>query len=675
MPKLTIRHPQDHLSQLRFYDAFSRYFFDEVGSLPLPEMMAAINEFVRNPTSVIQAERRRRSAPMAAPRTLLLLRVFGFDKRTQRRLDDLGQRWRYLGPIRLIGGADLAYATLEPHLPIVREAGPRREDGDCTTLNPRPEGLALRPCRPLEASPIVLRTPTSVLEQLPGVDRMLNGTLRSRSERICDANQEATSTMKQLFSLVALVLFSAQALNPQVNPNSKIPDTPAGKKLAELLAVLESGNSHEMRSFAEGFAKSLLEKNPVARQVNLFQQIYDRYDGLKVYRIEKSSDYEIAVLVESRNGGEWRNLRIETEPTDPYQIRAIDYGRAPPPADAPSLKKLSEAELIAALEAFVQRRVEKDQFSGTVLVAKDGQPIFKNAYGLADKKQNIPNRIDTKFNLGSCNKMFTALAIAQLAETGKLSFEDPIVKYLPQYSNKEVAEKVKIHHLLTHSSGLGFYPFSHGSKSPEGILKFFVDKPLSFEPGARMQYSNAGFVVLGLIIERVSGQNYYDYIRENIYQPVGMTDTDSYSLDERVSNRAVGYTNSDQNGRRTAGERRENYPGIEIKGSPAGGGYSTVQDMLKFANALRNNQLLNSKYTEILLNGKQPMGPDVKYAYGFGDHTLNGQRYVGHGGGAPGINAEFKVFLTLGYTIVVFANYDPPAASVIADEAARLVAR
>jgi D-alanyl-D-alanine carboxypeptidase len=97
--------------------------------------------------------------------------------------------------------------------------------------------------------------------------------------------------------------------------------------------------------------------------------------------------------------------------------------------------------------------------------------------------------------------------------------------------------------------------------------------------------------------------------------------------------------------------------------------------MLKFANALRNNQLLNSKYTEILLNGKQPMGPDVKYAYGFGDHTLNGQRYVGHGGGAPGINAEFKVFLTLGYTIVVFANYDPPAASVIADEAARLVAR
>jgi CubicO group peptidase (beta-lactamase class C family) len=478
--------------------------------------------------------------------------------------------------------------------------------------------------------------------------------------------------MKQL---IALVLFSIQALSPQINQSSKIPDTPAGKRLAELLAVLESGNSQEMRSFAEGFAKALLERSPVARQVDFFQQVYDRYNGFKVHRVEKSSDHEIAVLVESKNGGEWRNLRIETEPTDPYRIRAIDYGRAPPPADVPPLKKLSETELITGLEAFVQRRVEKDQFSGTVLVAKNDKPIFKNAYGLADKKQNIPNRIDTKFNLGSCNKMFTALAIAQLAERGKLSFDDAVVKYLPDYPNKEVAGKVKIHHLLTHSSGLGFYPFTHGSKSPEGILKFFVDKPLSFEPGARMQYSNAGFVVLGLIIERVSGQNYYDYIRKNIYQPAAMTNTDSYSLDERVPNRAVGYTNSDQNGGRTVGERRENYPGIEIKGSPAGGGYSTAEDMLNFANALRNNKLLSAQYTEVLLSGKQTMGPDVKYAYGFGDHILNGHRYVGHGGGAPGMNAEFKVFLTLGYTIVVLANYDPPTASVIGDEAARLVAR
>jgi CubicO group peptidase (beta-lactamase class C family) len=481
--------------------------------------------------------------------------------------------------------------------------------------------------------------------------------------------------MQQLLALFAVIFFSAQALSPDINQGSKIPATPAGNRLAELLAVVESGDSQKMRSFAEGFAKSLLERNPVARQVDFFQQVYDRYDGFRVYRVEKSSDHEIAVLVQSNNGGEWRNLRIETEPTDPYRITAVDYGRAPPPADLPPLKRLSEAELIATLEIFVQKRVEKDQFSGTVLVAKNDKPIFKNAYGLADKKQNIPNRIDTKFNLGSCNKMFTALAIAQLAEKGQLSFDDAVIKYLPDYPNKEVAGKVKIHHLLTHSSGLGFYPFTHGSKSPEGILRFFVDKPLSFEPGERMQYSNAGFVVLGLIIERVSGQNYYDYIRKNIYQPAGMTNTDSYSLDENVPNRATGYTSSDQTGRRTSGERRENYPGIEIKGSPAGGGYSTAEDMLKFAHALTNNKLLGAKYTEVLLSGKQPMGPDVKYAYGFGDHILNGHRFVGHGGGAPGMNAEFKVFLTLGYTIVVLANYDPPAASVIADEAARLVAR
>src|SRR4030095_10641297 len=177
---------------------------------------------------------------------------------------------------------------------------------------------------------------------------------------------------------------------------------------------------------------------------------------------------------------------------------------------------------------------------------------FTNAYGLADKKQNIPNRIDTTFNLGSCNKMFTALAIAQLAEKGKLSFDDVVAKHLPDYANKDIAAKVTLHHLLTHTSGLGFYPFTHGSKTPEGILKFFVDKPLAFEPGARMQYSNAGFVVLGLIIERVSGKNYYDYIRENIYQPAGMSGTDSYSLDEQIANRAIGYTGLERDSRKTS---------------------------------------------------------------------------------------------------------------------------
>src|SRR4030095_13267734 len=91
---------------------------------------------------------------------------------------------------------------------------------------------------------------------------------------------------------------------------------------------------------------------------------------------------------------------------------------------------------------------------------------FTNAYGLADKKQNIPNRIDTTFNLGSCNKMFTALAIAQLAEKGKLSFDDVVAKHLPDYANKDIAAKVTLHHLLTHTSGLGFYPFTHGSKTP-----------------------------------------------------------------------------------------------------------------------------------------------------------------------------------------------------------------
>jgi D-alanyl-D-alanine carboxypeptidase len=326
--------------------------------------------------------------------------------------------------------------------------------------------------------------------------------------------------------------------------------------------------------------------------------------------------------------------------------------------------KMSEAEIASSLAAYLDGLGKEDKFSGVVLIAKNGKPVFEKTYGLADKRNQTPNKIDTKFNLGSMNKMFTSVAIAQLAERGKLAFTDTVGKHLPDYPNKAVADKVTIHHLLTHTSGMGSYWNDKFDKNRSNIktvsdyVALFVDDPLSFEPGARFQYSNSGFIVLGAIIEKVSGQSYYDYVKEHIFKPAGMKNTDAYELSQPTPNMAMGYTRMGDNGPEP-GPRKENAHTRPNRGGPAGGGYSTAEDLLKFHIALRDHKLLSAKYTDLITTGKVETGRG-KYAYGFGDQKVNGKRAFGHTGGAPGIASSLEMYPELGYTVVVMTNYDPP---------------
>lgn len=337
--------------------------------------------------------------------------------------------------------------------------------------------------------------------------------------------------------------------------------------------------------------------------------------------------------------------------------------------------------LATELEAFLEQAAARDAFSGTVLVAKDGQPIFTKAYGMANKKDGTPNRVDTKFDLGSMNKMFTAVAIAQLVERGKLSFDDRLAKVLPDYPNKSVAEKVTIHHLLTHTSGMGNYQneafiANLGKiRTNADLLPFFVNDPLAFEPGTKWQYSNAGFAVLGLVIEKVSGQNYFDFVKDNIFKPAGMLNTESYERDKQTPNLAIGYMRMNDQGRPDpSAPLRENSSLRPIRGSAAGGGYSTVEDLLKFSQALSGHKLLSEKYTSIVTTGKTEVnGPDRKYAYGLGDSVIDGLHITGHNGGGPGIGANFDVFPELGYTAVVLSNYSPPMMMPVVNKIRELI--
>ncbi len=321
----------------------------------------------------------------------------------------------------------------------------------------------------------------------------------------------------------------------------------------------------------------------------------------------------------------------------------------------------SDQEVVKKTTAFLEELSARNGFSGAVLIARDGVPIFRQAYGFANRSFDVPNRVDTKFNLGSMNKMFTATAIMQLVEQGKISLDARIIDYVPDYPNQDVAKRVTIHQLLTHTAGLGQYWTPEFMKTSKDLFRkvadyipLFVNDSLLFEPGSRYSYSNAGFMVLGLIIEKVTGEDYFEYVRENIYKPAGMINTDAYENDYVVPNLAVGYTEMGAE----KGRVKNNLFMHVCKGGPAGGGYSTVEDLLAFGNALTGNKLLTAPSMKTMTAGKVKAEANAMYAYGFLDRDENGHHIIGHTGGFPGISGYLGIFTDLGYTVCVLSNFD-----------------
>ena len=239
------------------------------------------------------------------------------------------------------------------------------------------------------------------------------------------------------------------------------------------------------------------------------------------------------------------------------------------------------------------------------------------------------------------------------------------------------------HHLLTHTSGLGSYwneAYTRSKNTLASLQDFaatFSGDPLLYEPGAGNEYSNAGPVVLGLIIEAITGQSYYDYVHQHIYQPAGMAHSGHFDKFENLSGKATGYYLPGQWGddpehgpdappTARSSELISNIDDLGRMGSPAGGGYASANDLLKFATALYDGTLIDAEHREIMTTFKTPWGNDEGYAYLYGDHRVNDKRFIGHNGGAPGINAEFSHFTDQGYTLIVLANLDG-AASPVAD--------
>lgn len=288
---------------------------------------------------------------------------------------------------------------------------------------------------------------------------------------------------------------------------------------------------------------------------------------------------------------------------------------------------------------------------------------FAHAVGMADRQSGRANTLDTQIKLGSINKMFTAISIAQLQAAGKLDWHDTVGRHLPDFSNAAIRDQVTIHQLLTHTSGVGSYwneahaERRHEIDSHQAFLETFVDQPLLFEPGQGVEYSNGGPVILSLIIEALSGNDYYEYVREHIYQPAGMMHADHYRRDDLEAGFALGYIRTDE------GMWQDNRQDRSVRGSAAGGGYASARDLYMFSCALTDERLLTRAQLETLWEVHIQPGP-IGYGYLFSIGRTAGRRWVGHNGGAPGISAEFLHYPDDGLVIVVLANQDRTATAM-----------
>lgn len=357
----------------------------------------------------------------------------------------------------------------------------------------------------------------------------------------------------------------------------------------------------------------------------------------------------------------------------------------------------AEADALRALSLRADRLARDDEFSGAVMVTRNGRVLFRRAYGLADRKHRIPNSVRTRFAVGSMQKTFTAVAILQLVEAGKIKLTAPLATYLPDYPNRAVATKVTIHELLTHTAG--FPDVLNGDllsdvlahrnelRTLADYVKRYGTLRLQFEPGSRSAYSNYDFILLGVVIEKVTGDSYYDYVQQHVYAPAGMTHTGSPPEDQAVPDRAIGYTKlpGPAELQRAIDSRRApkllatwapNTEWLLYRGTSADSSYSTVEDLARFVRALLSHKLLSPEATKLLITGKARLfreaevarGRGARYAYGFLDaQTAGGNGWFGSGGLWPGINTELRIYPKSGYVVAVLANIDAPAAQRIAD--------
>jgi CubicO group peptidase (beta-lactamase class C family) len=365
--------------------------------------------------------------------------------------------------------------------------------------------------------------------------------------------------------------------------------------------------------------------------------------GLDVVKVERNEPSSYVVLAKERSFPSYRRVSVELKDA---KSGKTELKQIPQP--------LPLTEALASLNAFAQRLTASDRFSGLLVIEQNDRRLYQKAFGLANRQTGTPVTLDTPFFIASQGKMFTAVAILQLVEAGKVGLDDPVGKYLTDYPNRDVATKVTIRHLLTHTGGtgdIGILGPGEGAnrawvKTVADVLELNGARGPSFEPGISIEYSNYGFMLLGAIVQKVSGTSYMDYVREHVFGPAGMTRTGFPTRDE-LAGVAIGYMSPD-------GTLAPNTDLLPWRGLAAGGGVSIADDELRFIKALKAGKLISLPMLAEATRQQTPW-----YGYGFISSGPENFPHWGHGGGAPGMSLALAVYPTNNMTMLCMSNRDP----------------
>lgn len=434
-----------------------------------------------------------------------------------------------------------------------------------------------------------------------------------------------------------------------------LPDTPAGRLAKERLQAFNRGDAAALQAYKAAHEPEL----SVERELGLRQMT----GGLDVLRVTRDATDRIELILREHDGDRVGTLSLQIDPQHPDRVVRVDLvPMSTVPADLMP-ERLSRDEAWRRATHKASQLATDDRFAGVLATGRDGRIATSAVWGDADRAHGTKNALDTRFRIGSMYKMFTAVAVLQLVEEGRIDLDAPLARYLPDYPNADFARQVRIRHLLTHTGGTGdiftdAYAAQRDAIREHGdYVRLFGERAPEFAPGSREAYSNYGFVLLGAVIERVAGASYHDVLRERVFKPAGMRDTGA-EPEDRVRDRiSVGYT---------LGERGlvDNRNLLPWRGTAAGGGYTTAGDLLRFADALLKGRLLSSTRLAEATRSQTPSG---LYGFGFQLGGSSATRYFGHIGGAEGMNGALRIYPASGQAVVALSNMDPPAAESLVE--------
>ncbi len=474
-----------------------------------------------------------------------------------------------------------------------------------------------------------------------------------------NANRRATIAALALCVIIAPSALAASSPAERQQIWQSAPDSPLVQPAIDLYEIILARDFDAYIDFLDNTCHPDLHKT---YERELLERYLDHMtkDGTE-WEVAEVRTYDApraAVIFRNTNTYQWQGLLVSYTSMDDARPKDFDIVRARPPAhifDEP----ITEPELLEEVEKLEALLVDQDRFSGVVAIAKDGRVIHSFVAGDASREYAVPNEFDTRFCLGSMTKMFTALAICRLVEQGHLNLDDPIVEFLTEdWIDPVDAQKVTVRHLLTHSGAVGNFflhpdyldtPRAH-FREVDSYAVFCKPESLDFEPGSKMSYSNSGFVMLGRIIESVSGRDYFQYMQDEIYKPLGLANTGSIDQDEVNLNIAQGYFYSP----RTKSWTNNIYT-QRARGCPAGSSYSNAPDLLAFCQQLRAGRIVSPEMLEEMTTPATDVGAN-NYGYGFALRpNLAGASRFGHAGGGPGV-AAYCYMYDSGYNVVILCN-------------------